>query len=187
MPGTPLQANPHRDIVSRRERMNGPRTIRRAVVAGVAAAVAVVGTIGIAQGTPPAGTSTKTTLADVVTQNTVNAHADPIKLRTTAHVEVAQFANTGQPGFSSGWHAHTGPVVITVTAGSLTFYDRAGANDSGCRVTVVSAGQGYIETPNQPILARNEGSVETDWITTQIIPVGASQRIDVASGYCGVA
>ena len=162
------------------------RTTRRIAATAAIAAVVVLSAVGVAVGTPPAGTSTKTTLADVTVQNRVNANVYPTKLRTRDLVEVAQFANTAQPGFSSGWHVHTGPVVITVTAGSLTFYDRAGVDGSGCKVTIVSAGQGYIETPDQPILARNEGSVEADWITTQIIPVGGSQRVDVP-GVCGVS
>jgi hypothetical protein len=82
---------------------------------------------------------------------------------------------------------HTGPIIIKVTAGELTFYDRAGVVGSGCRVTHVSAGQGCFETSGEPILARNEGTVEADWITTQIIPVGASQRVDVTPGFCGVS
>jgi len=151
---------------------------------------------GVASGTPPAGVSTKTTLADVTVIDTVKADVPPlIKFRTTDPVEVAQFSNTAQPAdpsigqaaFSSGWHMHTGPIIIAVTAGELTFYDRAGAVGSGCRVTHVSAGQGYFETPGEPILARNEGTVEADWTTTQIIPVGGSQRVDVTPGFCGVS
>jgi hypothetical protein len=183
--GDPRRANDALDILRRRDPMTAPRTGHRLLATVALALAAVLATVGVALGTPPGGTSTKTTLADVTIQNTVNAQVDPIKLRTKDSVEVAQFGNTAQPGFSSGWHEHTGPVLITVTAGALTFYDRAGAVGSACRVTVVTAGQGYIETPGEPILVRNEGSVEADWITTQIIPVGASQRVDTA-GFCGV-
>lgn len=159
------------------------------------AVVAALGLVGVAFGTPSGGVSTKTTLADVTVLDTVNANVYPTKLRTKAEVEVAQFSNTAQPAdpsigqaaFSSGWHQHTGPVIIAVTAGELTFYDRAGVVGSGCRVTHVSAGQGYIETPGEPILARNEGTVEADWTTTQIIPIGGSQREDVTPGFCGVS
>ncbi len=156
---------------------------RRLVLISTGLAIAL-GAAGAALGTPPIPggppSPTKTTLADVTVLNTVNVNVDPIKLRTKDQVEVAQFLNTAQSGFSSGWHQHTGPVLITVTAGALTFYE------ADCTATVVSAGHGYIETTGQPLLARNEGSIEVDWITTQIIPVGASQRDNVTPGFCGL-
>src|SRR5205823_6616307 len=91
-------------------------------------APAIVGALvwgGVASGTPPAGVSTKTTLADVTVIDTVKADVPPlIKFRTTDQVEVAQFSNTAQPAdptigqaaFSSGWHMHTGPIIIAVAA-----------------------------------------------------------------------
>ena len=148
-----------------------------AVVVALAFAGVALGTDPIKGGPPD---PTKTTLADVTVLNTVNVNVDPIKLRTKDQVEVAQFANTAQHGFSSGWHMHTGPVLITVTAGELTFYE------ADCTMTRVSAGHGYIEATGQPILAHNEGAGEVDWITTQIIPVGGHQRDDVNPGFCGL-
>src|SRR5437867_10901797 len=142
-------------------------------------APAIVGALvwgGVASGTPPAGVSTKTTLADVTVIDTVKADVPPlIKFRTTDQVEVAQFSNTAQPAdptigqaaFSSGWHMHTGPIIIAVTAGELTFYDRAGAVGSRCRVTHLSAGQRYLEPPRAPGRAPAEGSLEAPWPPTQ--------------------
>src|SRR5205823_438602 len=64
-------------------------------------APAIVGALvwgGVASGTPPAGVSSKTTLADVTVLDTVKADVPPlIKFRTTDQVEVAQFSNTAQP------------------------------------------------------------------------------------------
>ena len=54
------------------------------------------------------------------------------------------------PHASFGWHYHTAPVIVTVTAGTLTLYS------SGCDRQVVTAGQGFIEEPNVVHLARNE-------------------------------
>ncbi len=156
---------------------------RRLVVAGgVLALVAAIGGSGVAFATPagPPGQSTSSVLADGTFVNTVNVNSDPIKLRTKDNVEVFQVSQTANSGWTSGWHEHTGPVLVNVTSGSLTFYA------SDCAVTTVSAGHGYIESPGDPILARNEGSSTAAWITTQIIPVGASRRIDKTPGLCGV-
>lgn len=156
---------------------------RRLLLAG--SALAVIATIvgsGVAFATPPgpSGGSTATVLADGTTMNEVNFNSDPIKLRTKDQMEVLQVSQTAIPTWTSGWHEHTGAVIVNVTAGSLTFYD------SSCAVTTVTAGHGYIETPYDPILARNEGTVQAAWITTQIIPAGAARRIDQPTALCGV-
>jgi hypothetical protein len=152
------------------------------MVGAVLALVATIAGSGVAFATPagPPGQSTSVVLADGTFVNTINTNTDPIKLRTKDEVEVFQVSNTANSGWTSGWHEHSGPVLVNITAGSLTFYA------SDCSVTVVSAGHGYIETPHDPILARNEGGVTAAWITTQIIPVGGSRRIDKTPGICGV-
>ena len=148
---------------------------------GLAAIATIIGS-GVASATPagPPGGLTATVLADGTTMNEVNFNSDPIKLRTKDQMEVFQVSQIAISGWTSGWHEHTGAVFVNITAGSLTFYD------SSCKVTVVTAGHGYIESPYDPILARNEGSVQAAWITTQIIPAGASRRIDHPSALCGV-
>ncbi len=159
------------------------QTPRRFIVLGSALAIAA-STIGagVAFATPagPPGSATSVVIADGAFANTVNVNTDPIKLRTKDQVEVFQVSQTAQAGWTSGWHKHTGPVLVNITAGSLTFYA------ADCTKTTLGAGHGYIESPGEPILARNEGSITAAWVTTQIIPVGASRRVDVASGRCGV-
>jgi quercetin dioxygenase-like cupin family protein len=120
----------------------------------------VLAAVGIAMATPPGGTSTAVTLADGNTANSVNINIDPTKLRTKDSVEVFQVSQTAAPGFTSGWHMHTGPVIVNVTAGSLTFYE------ANCTTTTVTAPGAYIEMTAQPILARNEGSVGAAWVTS---------------------
>src|SRR2546422_11224832 len=130
---------------------------RRALLLVVAAIAGALVGAGVASGTPPSGVSTKTTLADVTVIDTVKADVPPlIKFRTTDQVEVAQFSNTAQPAdpsigqaaFSSGWHMHTGPIIIAVTAGGPTFYYRAGGVGGGCRGAHPPPGPGRL--PKHP-------------------------------------
>lgn len=155
---------------------------RLLVVGGGFALAASIIASGVAFATPagPPGGATSTVLADGLMVNTVNLNTDPIKLRTKDEVEVFQVSNTAISGWTSGWHEHTGAVFVNITGGSLTFYDAA------CNVTTVTAGHGYIESPYEPILARNEGSVLATWVTTQVIPSGASRRVDQPDALCGV-
>jgi hypothetical protein len=166
---------------------------RRAVLAGaVLALVPVLTTIGVALGTPPTGSVTATPLGDAITVNTAKMNLNDIKFRTRDPVRVFHVKNVAGPGFSAGWHKHTGPVIVVVTVGSLTFYDRAGAHrHGGCRVTTVTAGGSYIETAGAPIQVLNTTPADVnngtaEWVTTQIIPPGASTREDVTPGFCGV-
>lgn len=88
---------------------------------------------------------------------------------------------TVQPGGSSGWHAHPGPVFVTVTQGSVVWSD--GANPL-CTAHTYTAGQSYIETAYGTHNARNPSSSEVAiFIATTIKPVGfvgPSFRLDRA-------
>ena len=164
-----------------------------ALVAALVVAAALIA-VGVAVATAPSGSSTTTTLADGSTVNTVNIHVSGLDFQTSSSIEAFQTSSTAQPGFSSGWHEHTGPVIVNVTAGSLTFYQpmmsgnhvKRGNGHTSCTRTVVAAGHAFIEEPGRPIVARNEGSTAAAWTTTQLIPVGSSHREDVGA-YCGVS
>jgi hypothetical protein len=174
----------------------GSLSRRRLMLLGglAAATLAALAMVSVAYGTGPFGTATTTTLADGTSLNTINAHAGPIKLQTKASVEVFQTSSTAQPGWSSGWHMHTGPIIVNVTAGTMTFYQPAmsgnhvkkGNGQTTCTTTTVSAGHTFFENPGTPVVARNEGTVAVSWLTTQVIPVGASKREDSTTSFCSV-
>ena len=163
--------------------VHGSRS-RRRTKAGASIGIAGVLTMLLANtvlGTGPVGTAgAPTTLADATIQNTVNIDANGTHLKTKDQVRVLHQQRTADPGWSSGWHHHTGPVIVTVVSGTFTFYD------ANCGATPVSAGQGYIESTDEPVLARNESTTASvTWITTQIIPIGGSTRVD-EPGRCGL-
>jgi len=80
--------------------------------------------------------------------------------------------------FESGWHYHNGPVIVTVTAGTLTFIDK------NCGAWDLSAGHTYIESPKQvlnakAIPAKNAGIDNVEWFTTRLYPDGAIDPVPV--------
>ncbi len=158
------------------------------ILSGTAALGLVLAAVGIAQARTPLvppfpATCTTGVLADGITVNTVNVNVDPTKLRTKDSIEVVQICNVGAPGFSSGWHHHAGPIIVNVTSGTLTFY-----SPSSCSGTTVGAGQAYLESTGDPVLARNEsGTTTATWVTTQIIPVGSELLYPETTGFCGVS
>lgn len=86
-------------------------------------------------------------------------------------------------GSSTGWHSHPGPVFITVLEGQVTFYEYA---DPTCTPTVVSAGEGYVDTGHGHIGRNETGSPAKD-VTVIIAPVGLPFRGELSAPgpYCG--
>lgn len=87
-------------------------------------------------------------------------------------------------GGNTGWHMHSGPVMVVVTSGAFTMYH---GDDPDCAPHVYPAGTAFIEPggTSDVHIGRNEGSVPVTWIATAIVPVGAATRLDApAPGNC---
>ncbi len=153
---------------------------KRGGAAGVAiAAFIVAGTGSAAQGSPPVGTATQVLLGRATTLDEVKVNFNGIHLHTKDEVDIADIHFTANPGWSSGWHEHTGPAIVAVHAGALTIYQ------GSCHGVLVPAGNAFVERPGVPVVAHNNGKVVADWFTTEIIPVGTPTRQDVPAR-CGL-
>ncbi|MDP9183502.1 MAG: cupin domain-containing protein [Actinomycetota bacterium] len=78
------------------------------------------------------------------------------------------------PGGTTGWHVHPGPVFITVTKGSLTFYE----SDDPCTPHVVSAGQTFVDDGHGHMV-RNNGTTDAQDISVITAPVGGTFRTNI--------
>ena len=78
---------------------------------------------------------------------------------------------------STGWHAHPGPVFITVTQGQLTFYEY---DDPTCTPKIVMAGQGYVDTGRGHIGINETGQPAQD-ISVILAPVGGLFRTELSA------
>jgi hypothetical protein len=145
----------------------------------LAASAVVVATMSSAHGTPAGSGAVTTTLNRATVDNKINIEYDQIRLHTIQPLDVLQLSSTAPAGWTAGWHQHTGPVIVSVVAGSLTFYQ------GSCDGVTVTAGHAFVEVPGVPIFARNEGGSEARWLTTQLIPVGAASRVDEPA-QCGL-
>jgi hypothetical protein len=89
-----------------------------------------------------------------------------------------------EPGATTGWHKHPGPVYITVTSGELTFYE---IDDPACSPKVYKAGQGFVDYGSGHIGFNKDPNNPASDVTVAVTNVGGAFRIELpAPGpYCG--
>jgi quercetin dioxygenase-like cupin family protein len=103
--------------------------------------------------------------------------AERLKIQTHPHeiTDVVMQSVAIAPGGHSGWHYHPGPILVAVKSGTITLYS---GDDPTCTPRTVSAGAAFVEEPGHVHLARNEGSVTEQHVSTYILPHGAPTRVD---------
>jgi hypothetical protein len=156
------------------------------VLVAIAATLALLSattTLGaLVSGSLPAAGFTWTSVSD----NTVHSSGGGIRLQAPAGTNVKTTYSKIAPSstFESGWHYHNGPVVVSVTVGTLTFFD------AECNTWDVSAGHSYIESRGQVLNAKvlpskNSGIATTEWFTTRLYPAGTVDPVNVANPCTG--
>jgi quercetin dioxygenase-like cupin family protein len=83
------------------------------------------------------------------------AHSSGIEIETRGPRDMLVTTIVVDPGGSFGWHTHPGPVLVAISAGTLTVYQ---GDRPGCPRSTISAGQAFVEPGGDVHLARNEGS-----------------------------
>jgi hypothetical protein len=113
------------------------------------------------------------------TVNAVNIDGNGIHLKAKEPISVKTTYSIVSPtGALLGWHYHNGPVIVTVSVGTITYVDRA------CHTWDVSAGQSYIESTGEILNAfldpaKNSGNVE--WFSTRLYPIGSGDPVGVVA------
>jgi quercetin dioxygenase-like cupin family protein len=137
---------------------------------------------GTALATPQQGVTT-TTLANKIAFGAIdiNAHTLPAdiwqaRLNTRGSTDGYVVDNVIQPGGTTGWHSHPGPSLIFVIHGAVTNYT---SDDPTCTVQVYPAGSGFVDQGGGDVhMLKNNGSSPAETIAVQLLPQGATRRID---------
>lgn len=167
------------------------------LAAALASAVAGVTLAGHALATPTVGT---------VFNNVLSTGTVPKGFHTTAYVSLptgwdgtndgddswtGMAATNGpsnfivqdvafSPGGYTGWHNHPGILYLTLTEGSVEWYD------AKCKKTLYQAGDSWTE--NTPLhYVRATGTVNARFMITYLVPKGQPKRIDQAAPACAAA
>ena len=142
---------------------------------GMLAASGFVGSVAIMMASPAVGVTP--TLIGRGTYDSFQVKSDSHSLvdfeaKAKSPMDIVVRTHDYVAGGSTGWHTHPGPVFITVTQGTVTFYEY---DDPTCTPTVVSAGQGYVDTGRGHI-GRNQTGAPAKDVTVIMAPVGLAFR-----------
>jgi quercetin dioxygenase-like cupin family protein len=96
-----------------------------------------------------------------------------LKLKTKGDSDLYVTRNAIAAGGTSGWHTHPGPSLVTVTLGEITVYDAA-----VCAPTRYGLGETFVDDGDHVHLIRNESGAAAETAAVQLIPRGATRRID---------
>jgi quercetin dioxygenase-like cupin family protein len=143
---------------------------KRAALVALLAAGLVVGVIAVASGSAPSG------FTSVQIARGQSGHFFAVVQFKGRDVVTAQ--NNIDAGGSTGWHSHPGLAVIALQAGQVTVYSEP-VGGGRCNAHSYSAGQVFLERPNDEENAVNTGGVpEVAGVTFFNVPHGGSARID---------
>lgn len=163
--------------------------MRRNISLGLAtltAAALLAGAVGMAMASP-ARDVTPLVLArgtyDAFKVTSYPPGSGMFKAEAKQDVDVVVRKHDYLAGGFTGWHAHPYPVFVTVTEGTLTFYEY---DDPTCTPIVVTKGQGYVDS-GRGHMGRNESGAVAQDISVIIAPVGGAFRVELpAPGpFCG--
>ncbi|HUE70475.1 MAG TPA: cupin domain-containing protein [Pirellulaceae bacterium] len=131
----------------------------------------------VAWATPGSGT-TSTGLSGPVVLDEIDTTAETddweVEFKTRGLSDVYVTHIKVVPGGFSGWHLHPGPSIISVKAGTATFYQA----DDPETPNVYPAGSGFVEDAGRAHILQNEGDIDLEIVVVQIVPLGAPRRIE---------
>ena len=153
--------------------------ISKRTAAGALVAFAFGGiAIGIAWATPGSGITT-TIIAGPTQLGEIHLNSESdindVKIKTKGVSDVWVVHNKIVPGGHTGWHSHPGPSIISVVSGQATEYH----SDDPLTPIVHAAGTAFVdEGGDHAHIVVNEGSIDLVLVAFQVLPNGATRRID---------
>jgi quercetin dioxygenase-like cupin family protein len=144
-------------------------------VARSLALVAVAAVAGLGSPTAPTpGSGVSTTFLARGTSD------EGVKLRVKGPTEVAFAEITIEPGGSTGWHTHPGPLVVAVRSGTLTRYLAV------CGAETSTAGDSFVEPAGRRAvhMGVNRGSEPVVLLVSYVVPAGGPLRDEAPEPAC---
>jgi len=160
------------------------RPNRFLAAAAIAAGAMLTAAVPITMASPPSGVMPTLLARGTYDSFKVMSAQGPAMFKAEAKqsIDVVVRRHDYVAGGSTGWHSHPYPVFVTVISGQVTFYEY---DDPTCTPTVVSAGEGYVDSGHGHIGRNETGQPATD-ISVIMAPVGGAFRgeLDAPGPFC---
>ncbi|WP_228077651.1 cupin domain-containing protein [Streptomyces profundus] len=103
-----------------------------------------------------------------------------VRIEAEGPTDVVQRVITIEPGGSTGWHYHDGPLLAVIASGTLT------RTLEDCTVEVSHAGDSFVEPhgPGHVHVGRNLGDEPVVLYATYMVPQGAPLSVDAEDPGC---
>jgi quercetin dioxygenase-like cupin family protein len=166
------------------------RPLHRALVVTPVILAVLAGAISFSGASAPSGVTPTLLARGEFNEFSVKSDRDgPIDLQAKSRtpVDLVIRQHSYAPGSWTGWHSHPGPVFITVTKGSLTFYEYV---DGQCLKKVLTATAdhqpGYVDSGRGHLVRNESGAPAEDIsvITAPRKPGVFRSELDIPNG-CG--
>lgn len=129
------------------------------------AAMALVGPVAFVaagQAEPPSGVTATPIVRGTFAPFNVRSHPDApfdFKAKSKDSMDFFVRQHDYQPNSHTGWHVHPGPVFITVTKGTLYYYEY---NDKNCTRHEVKTGETFVDDGSGHIVREEKGEPAQD-------------------------
>jgi quercetin dioxygenase-like cupin family protein len=154
----------------------GAALVASAALTAAVAAALVFSALG---GGPAAGATAGPTPAasgPSITPLAAALVSGPIDIDRKGRSNVVTVRIDFQPGDTTGWHFHPGPVLVQVVSGAVTLSHAAHGR---CLSDVVRAGHGFFEAPGAVHVAANRRQDPAAVYATFVLPPGAPPAVSV--------
>jgi quercetin dioxygenase-like cupin family protein len=148
-----------------------------ALVAGVALTAAVAAALVFSSlGGGPAAAGPTSAPGPSITPLAAALVPGPIDIDRKGQSNVVTVRIDFNPGDTTGWHFHPGPVLVQVVSGAVTLSHAAHGR---CLSDVVRAGHGFFEAPGAVHVAANRRQDPAAVYATFVLPPGAPPAVSV--------
>jgi quercetin dioxygenase-like cupin family protein len=104
-------------------------------------------------------------------------HANTININEKTRTDVQNWTVSWPVGPTTGWHYHVGWLMVIITAGAVTTYNKT---KTGCAPVTYRKGQVFVELPFRVHNAVNAGHVAAAGVSSEFITHGKQETVNVA-------